>query len=189
MFPARPFAATGRAKLMDRNFIGSHLAHILQLMYFMLPAYLANMTPPFVRFWRGWNRPISRRWLGDHKTVVGFISGMIVALAVACLQSKFHWRHDLLPYNHWPTLGLAFGFGAMSGDSLKSLFKRFCKIRPGQPWIPMDQLDFVVGALLLVSPWAPVTWVDVLIILVISFAGDIAINHLSYALSIRNTRW
>ena len=68
---------------MDRNFIGSHSARILQLMYFMLPAYLANMTPPFVRFWRGWNRPISRRWLGDHKTVIGFIGGMIVALAVA----------------------------------------------------------------------------------------------------------
>lgn len=97
----------------------------------MLPAYLANMTPPLVRFWKGWNRPISRKWLGDHKTVVGL----------------------------------------------------------GQSWIPMDQLDFVVGALALVSPWAPVTGLDMLTILVFSFAGDIAINHLSYALGIRDTKW
>ncbi len=158
-------------------------------MYFMLPAYLANMTPPFVRFWKGWNRPISRRCLGDHKTVVGFISGMSVALAVVFLQSRVRWRGDLLPYARWPLLGLAFGFGAMSGDSVKSLFKRLCKIRPGQSWIPMDQLDFVVGALILVSPWVPLTCLEVLVILVISFAGDIAINHLSYALGIRTTQW
>ena len=175
--------------MTDQNLIRLHVTHIVQLMYFMLPAYLANMTPPFVRFWKGWNRPISRRWLGDHKTVVGFISGMIVALAVVFLQSKGYWRYDLLPYAQWPVLGLAFGFGAMSGDGLKSFFKRLCKIPPGQPWIPMDQLDFVVGALILVSPWAPVTWLEVLIILVISFAGDIAINHLSYALGIRTTQW
>ncbi len=175
--------------MIERKLVCSHVAHIMQLMYFMLPAYLANMTPPFVRFWKGWNRPISRRWLGDHKTVVGFISGIIVALAVVFLQSKDNWRHVLVPYAQWPMLGLAFGFGAMSGDSLKSFFKRLCKIAPGQPWIPMDQLDFVVGALILVSPWAHVTWLEVLVILVISFAGDIAINHLSYALGIRSTKW
>src|ERR1700687_2831286 len=40
---------------------------LFPLMYLMLPAYLANMAPPFTRFWRGWNRPISRKWLGEHK--------------------------------------------------------------------------------------------------------------------------
>jgi len=30
----------------------------------MAPAYLANMTPPFMKYWKGWNPPISRRWLG-----------------------------------------------------------------------------------------------------------------------------
>ena len=165
------------------------LAHILQLMYLMLPAYLANMAPPFVRFWKGWNHPISRKWLGEHKTVVGFAGGMVVAFAVTFLQSRVNWRHDLLPYAQWPILGLAFGFGAMGGDSLKSLFKRLCKIGPGKPWIPMDQLDFVAGALVMISPWRPITAPEVLIILVISFVGDIALNHLSYALGIRNTRW
>jgi hypothetical protein len=39
------------------------LIHLLQLLYFMLPAYLANMSPPFVRRWHGWNRPINVRLL------------------------------------------------------------------------------------------------------------------------------
>ncbi len=155
----------------------------------MLPAYLANMAPPFTRFWRGWNRPISRRWLGAHKTVVGFCIGVWVALTVTFVQSRIAWDGALLPYANWPLLGLAFGLGAMGGDSLKSLVKRLKGIPPGRPWVPMDQLDFVVGAILLVSPFAPLSWPDVATVLVVSFIGDIAINHLSYALGIRDTQW
>ena len=143
---------------------------------------------PFVRYWRGWNRPISRRWLGDHKSVVGSCSGLIVALAVTFLQSELDWRGSLLPYSRWPVLGLAFGFGAMAGDSLKSLVKRWRGIPPGTSWIPMDQLDFVVGALVLVSPWTSLEWPDVAWILAISFVGDVAINHLAYWLGIRDTK-
>ena len=163
--------------------------HVVQLVYLMLPAYLANMAPPFTRYWPGWNRPISRRWLGDHKTVVGFCAGLAVGLLVTFVQSEIHWSKGLLPYAQWPLLGLAFGFGAMAGDSLKSLLKRLKGRPPGRPWIPMDQLDFVVGALLLVFPFANMTWPDIAIILVVSFIGDIAVNHVSYALRIRNTKW
>jgi CDP-2,3-bis-(O-geranylgeranyl)-sn-glycerol synthase len=114
---------------------------------------------------------------------------MIAAMAVTFLQSRVNWRGGLLPYTQWPVLGLAFGFGAMGGDSVKSFLKRLRKMPPGQSWIPMDQLDFVVGALVLVSPWAPLGRLDLALILVISFAGDIAINHLSYRLGIRDTKW
>jgi CDP-2,3-bis-(O-geranylgeranyl)-sn-glycerol synthase len=53
----------------------------------------------------------------------------------------------------------------------------------------MDQLDFVAGSLLLILPFATLTWLDIATILVVSFVGDIAVNHLSYALGIRNTKW
>jgi hypothetical protein len=48
----------------------------LQLVYFMAPAYAANMLPPFGAHWRGWNPPVSERWLGSHKTVLGFALGV-----------------------------------------------------------------------------------------------------------------
>src|SRR2546430_1936440 len=54
----------------------------------MAPAYVANMAPPFVRYWKGWNRPISRRWLGSHKTVVGFGAGVLRAVLVTWLQAR-----------------------------------------------------------------------------------------------------
>src|SRR2546430_9192871 len=62
------------------------LFRVLQLVYFMAPAYLANMAPPFVRYWKGWNRPISRRWLGAHKTVLGFAAGVLAATLVTFVQ-------------------------------------------------------------------------------------------------------
>jgi CDP-2,3-bis-(O-geranylgeranyl)-sn-glycerol synthase len=165
------------------------MLHVLQLIYFMLPAYLANMAPPFTRFWRGWNRPISPRWLGTHKTIMGFGAGMAVALLTSFVQSRFHWYGGLVPYERWPLLGLAFGAGAMGGDSLKSLLKRRAGIAPGRPWIPADQLDFVFGSLVLVAPLANLAWRDIATIVAVSFAGDVAVNHLAYALRVRDTKW
>ena len=108
---------------------------------------------------------------------------------VTLVQSKISWRDGLVPYAQWPLLGLAFGFGAITGDSLKSLLKRWNGIPPGRLWIPMDQLDFVGGALLLISPFAALTFADIATILAVSFVGDIAVNHLSYTLGIRKSKW
>jgi CDP-archaeol synthase len=52
----------------------------------------------------------------------------------------------------------------------------------------MDQLDFVIGSLLLIAPFVHVSLSDVTVILMVSFAGDIVVNHLSYALGIRDTQ-
>ena len=97
--------------------------HLAQLLYLMLPVYLANMAPPFVRFWPGWNPPISVPLLGSHKTVVGFAAGVAVAVAAAFIQSRLRWYGSLLSPSHWLAAGFAAGFGAMAGDSLKSFFK------------------------------------------------------------------
>jgi CDP-2,3-bis-(O-geranylgeranyl)-sn-glycerol synthase len=165
------------------------LLHILQLAYLMAPAYLANMAPPFVRFWKGWNRPISERWLGSHKTIVGFLLGVIVGLIATRLQSRIDASFSLLDYASWPILGVCFGFGAMLGDSAKSFLKRRLGIPPGIPWIPFDQLDFVIGALLLLLPFFKPGVSDIAIILVMTLIGDIAINRLAFLLGIKDSRW
>jgi CDP-2,3-bis-(O-geranylgeranyl)-sn-glycerol synthase len=165
------------------------MLRLAQLFYLMLPVYFANMAPPFVKYWSGWNRPISRRWLGDHKTVVGFLLGVAVATVITFIQSQIAWGEGLTPYDRWLTLGLACGFGALGGDALKSLIKRRCGIPPGQPWIPADQLDFVIGGLVALSLFVTLQPLDVALILAVSFLGDIGVNHLSFRLGIRNTKW
>ena len=159
----------------------------MQLVYFMLPAYAANMTPPFLRYWKGWNPPIAPRRLGAHKTVLGFASGVCAAIIVAWLQSLIAWNASLVEADAW--LGLRFGIGAMAGDSAKSFLKRRLGIPPGERWIPFDQLDFVIGALVLTWSRASLTWTDLAAIVVLTATGHILVDHLGYWLGIRDTKW
>src|SRR2546426_498559 len=165
------------------------LRRALQLAYFMAPAYVANMAPPFVRYWKGWNRPISRRWLGTHKTVLGFVVGVLAAMLVTFAQWLLAWSGSIVAYEEWPLLGLLFGVGALRGDSAKSFFKRRLGVEPGRPWIPFDQLDFVVGALVLVHTRVALTWTDVATILLLSFCGHIVVSHVGRWLGVKDTRW
>jgi CDP-2,3-bis-(O-geranylgeranyl)-sn-glycerol synthase len=153
----------------------------------MLPAYAANMAPPFVRYWKGWNPPIARRSLGSHKTVLGFAAGVCAAVLVTLIQSRIAWDGGLVAYDAW--LGLRFGVGAMAGDSAKSFLKRRVGIPPGARWVPFDQLDFVVGALVLTASRASLSWLDVTLILAVTAAGHVFVNHLGYWLGIRDTKW
>lgn len=165
------------------------MSRLIQLIYLMLPVYCANMAPPFVKYWPGWNRPIDARRLGSHKTVVGFISGIIAACAVVYIQSRIQWPGNLVSYNNWLSLGLATGFGAMLGDTAKSFFKRRIGIAPGNAWLPWDQLDFILGGLLALAFWVRLSMLDLLAVLAFSFIADIIVNHLSFYIGIRETRW
>ena len=162
---------------------------LVALVYVMLPAYVANMAAAFAKFWPGWNRPISRRWLGDHKTVVGFLLGVIAAVVVSYLQSRISWSPQGLAPSHWLALGYAQGIGAMFGDAVKSFVKRRVGIAPGSPWIPADELDFIIGALLLGWPWLQLQPIEIALILAFTFLAHIATNHVAFRLKIRDAKW
>ena len=163
--------------------------HLLQLIYLMLPVYLANMAPPFVKYWHGWNRPISAALLGSHKTIIGFSLGIAVAVIVTFVRFRIGWESSLLRTEQWLVAGIAAGFGAMAGDSVKSFFKRRLKISPGQQWIPFDQLDFILGGLLALHFLVYLTWTEIVLICAVSFVGDVLVNHVSFYLGIRDTQW
>lgn len=140
---------------------------LLFVLWFFVPAGLANASPVFaVRIkqldWLG--IPLDRyrtfrgkRILGDHKTIRGFVSAVIVATATILIQvylyNEYSWVRELsslLDYSNSQVIfmGAFMGFGAMAGDSIKSFFKRQFSIPSGKSWFPYDQLDYIVGALL-----------------------------------------
>lgn len=165
------------------------LPELAALVYFMAPAYLANMAPPFARFWPGWNRSIHPRLLGDHKTVVGFALAMVVAFLVAFAQAMTVAPAAWKSTSDWPWLGLAFGLGTAGGDAFKSLIKRRLHRPPGAPWVPFDQLDFAAGSLLLAAPLVTLSVPNVIAILAMTFIGDILVNRLSWWFGIKRTPW
>lgn len=179
---------------------------LLQCLYFMLPAYIANMAPVFaqklgiLKFLEG---PVDggktiggKRIFGDHKTWRGFVVGVVAAVAITWLQ-YFLYRVpafqtiSLLDYskiNPW-LLGFLLGFGALFGDLIKSFFKRRTSLAPGAPWIPFDQIDFAFSALIFAAPIYFPPWPAVIIILLASPVLHTITNNLGFLLRVKNTRW
>ena len=164
---------------------------ILQLLYFFLPAYVANMMPVIGKNWlKSLAKPVSKKLFGDHKTWRGLLLGTLGGIVTAGVQAWLNLTSwNIAPYDKWLLMGFLLGLGALLGDMLKSFFKRRVGIKPGHPWIPFDQLDFVVGGLALCSFVYFPGWMNAVILAAASFVLDIIVNHLSYRLGMRKTAW
>lgn len=94
-----------------------------------------------------------QRILGDNKTLRGLLIGILFGEIVFLIQQNlfqetFFKTLSVIPYSHLPWFfGFLFGIGALGGDMLKSFLKRQLGIPPGHTWIPFDQVDWIVGLL------------------------------------------
>jgi len=173
------------------------LTWILQLAYFMLPAYFANMAPILSRSFKR-NVPLDFglkfngvRLLGDNKTLIGSIFGIIASVITAFVQFLVFQKYGFgfVDYNYWFTIGMLFGIGVIFGDASKSFFKRQMNIRPGRSWFPFDQIDFIIGSLIFISFFYFPGWVECIAIIIISAIGHICVNHCAFYLGIRTEKW
>ncbi len=172
---------------------------LIEAIYYMLPAYISNMAPLFAKNIPWGEIPINERLFGNHKTVRGLVSGAVAGIIIVMLQSSlfqfnlfktisvFSYEQLSLPF--LLLFGLAFGAGALGGDLIKSFFKRKIGIRPGKPWIPFDQLDFVIGALIAVSPWSLPSSSHIIVILLITPLLHFLANITAYALGMKKVWW
>ena len=124
----------------------------LGFLTFFIPAYIANMTPVFVRKLPILDFPIDggkklngKPLLGKNKTVRGLIFGTLAGGVTGIIISATSF-----PYAWW--WGFLIGFAALLGDALKSVVKRQMGIRSGGSFMPFDQIDFIVIAYLASLP-------------------------------------
>ena len=167
---------------------------ILQSLYFFLPAYVANMAPVLSRKIPLFATPVSVHYFGDHKTWRGLIVAPLAGTLVFYIQQVAYnagfTQMALVQYSDFPFyFGTLLGAGAILGDLLKSYYKRQAGIAPGIPWIPWDQLDFVMGALvgslILFVPPAEV----ILTLLLISPLLHMLVNMIGYGLGINKNKF
>ena len=155
------------------------------------------MSPAFFNKINFLNHPVDfnkkifgKRVLGKNKTFRGIFFGVIIAIIIAYLQYLLNLKNvNLISYDNFILIGFLLGFGAMFGDLVKSFFKRRADIAPGKPFIPFDQIDHVVGALLLLSLNYNITLNIFILALIITFPLHIIVNHIAYKLRLRNTYW
>lgn len=134
----------------------------LEILWFLLPAGAANLVPPVAaKLFPEWNTPVDfggrvrgRRLFGSHKTIRGMIAGTIlstITLKTQCFVSSVVPAIASLQISSvfcelwW--LGPWFGLTALGGDLVKSFLKRQFDIQPGRPWVPWDQIDWILGVL------------------------------------------
>jgi len=177
---------------------------ILQTLYFMLPAYLANMAPVFATkiFGTKFAYPLdcnlkinNKEILGKNKTWRGLISGILVGILMVYLQAyfyNFNFFKNLSLFNYqaidYISYGFLFGLGVILGDAVKSFFKRRINLKPGEKWFPWDQLDFLGGLILILFVYLPPWYIFLLIILISPFL-PLASNWLGYKLKIKKVSW
>ena len=168
------------------RFLWPSLQDWLSALYIILPAYCTNGAP--VLF--GGGRPIDmglrlgdgERVLGDNKTFRGLIGGVIVGTVVGVFCS-YVFSKNLL------SLAIPASFGALLGDLAGALLKRRLKIKPGGALPVVDQLDFVVGAILCVSLFSEISLAVVLILLLLTPPIHILTNAGAYALGLKDRYW
>jgi CDP-2,3-bis-(O-geranylgeranyl)-sn-glycerol synthase len=165
------------------------LNDLLQLLgaavWFILPAYVANATPVVL----GGGAPINggklfrdgRPIFGAGKTMRGFVAGLIAGSLVGVLQGVVAGQ----AYTY-VTLGLLLALGALVGDLLGSFIKRRLNIPRGGAAPVLDQLSFVVFALLFASPVMLPGWEVILIILIITPPIHLATNFVGYKLGFKS---
>ncbi|NPA86862.1 MAG: CDP-2,3-bis-(O-geranylgeranyl)-sn-glycerol synthase [Candidatus Diapherotrites archaeon] len=156
---------------------------IIPVLWF-LPAYVANATATFSKKFPR-THPVDggltlggRRILGDGKTVegslIGIISGTMAGLVVYSVLG--------LPS---PLESFLLATGAMLGDMLGSFIKRRLGLPRGSEAPLLDQLDFVIGAFLLVPP--PPDWA--VIILVVTPLLHRMGSILGHRMGVKNEPW
>jgi len=180
---------------------------LLEVIYFILPAYFANMGASLsskIRILDFLKKPIdfdkktSRNVpiFGKHKTWRGLIFGVLIGVFVAYCQ-KLLYQIDFFKYisiiDYGATniflWGILLSCGAIMGDLISAFFKRRQNIKPGLPWIPFDQINLVVGAFILTGPFAQIEIYYWGLLLGLTFFLHILGNNLAYLLGIQKNKW
>ncbi|MBS3815025.1 MAG: CDP-2,3-bis-(O-geranylgeranyl)-sn-glycerol synthase [Hadesarchaea archaeon] len=145
--------------------------------WFILPAYFANSVPILAKGSTplDMKRKLSdgERIFGSGKTFRGFILGLLAGLGIGVLQNRL-------------MIGLLLALGALLGDLTGSFVKRRIGLTQGEFAPFLDQLDFVVGGILIVSLINPLTWRTILVILIITIPIHLLTNFLGYKLGLKS---
>jgi CDP-2,3-bis-(O-geranylgeranyl)-sn-glycerol synthase len=161
---------------------------IAEALKFIFPAYCANGAPvlagggPALDFGKKFSdgKPI----FGKNKTFRGFFFGWFIGIFVGVVE------------------GFVFGFatysvlfsvltplGALLGDLTGAFIKRRLSIAPGGLLPFVDQVDFVVGALVFSLPLMMVGWELAVAVLLITPPIHLFTNFLAYKLKLKNNPW
>jgi len=166
------------------------LLPIVEAIEFIFPAYCANALPVIA----GGGRPLDfgRNFIdgkpvfGRNKTLRGFFFGLLIGVIVGLSESAA-FGTTTFPV----MLSALVPLGALMGDLAGAFVKRRLNFAPGDLLPIVDQVDFVLGAILLSLPISLsfLTWELVLAILIITIPIHLLTNYAAYRFGLKTNPW
>jgi CDP-2,3-bis-(O-geranylgeranyl)-sn-glycerol synthase len=163
----------------------SILTIAVEALKFIFPAYCANGAPVLAgggtamdfgkKFFDG--EPI----FGKNKTYRGFFFGLAIGVMVG-LTEYFLFGYPLL-------FTVLSPLGALLGDLVGAFIKRRLKIAPGGLLPVIDQIDFVIGAIVFSLPLSIITWQVAVAALLITPPIHLFTNFLAYKIKLKKNPW
>lgn len=160
-------------------------ALVVESLKLIFPAYCANAAPVLA----GGGLPLDfgknfvdgRRVFGKNKTFRGFFFGLAIGVLVG-LTENFLFGYPLL-------FSVLSPLGALMGDLAGAFLKRRLAIAPGGLLPVVDQVDFVVGAILFSLPLSIITLELAVAMLIITPPIHLLTNFLAYKLKLKSNPW
>jgi CDP-2,3-bis-(O-geranylgeranyl)-sn-glycerol synthase len=122
------------------------------------------------------------------------VSAILAGALVFWLQHEIilHWtwlanvceQYDDYANLPW-ILGALLGAGAIGGDAVKSFFKRRVGVPAGHSWMPFDQLDYIVGAIVVSLPFTILPITVYIWMLVFWFGVHVGSTYLGWLLHLK----
>lgn len=159
---------------------------VLEALKFILPAYCANAVPVLVggglpldfgkNFYDG--KPI----FGKNKTFRGFFSGLTVGTLVGFMEAFFFTEYPV-------SFGFLLSLGALLGDLAGAFLKRRIGVAPGELLPVVDQIDFIIGALVFSFPFNVFSLELALTVLLITPPLHVITNFTAYKMGLKSNPW
>jgi CDP-2,3-bis-(O-geranylgeranyl)-sn-glycerol synthase len=162
---------------------------IVEALKFIFPAYCANAVPVIA----GGGKPMDfgknffdgKPILGKNKTFRGFFFGLAIGIFVGVVESLVF----SYPFPFSVLFSVLTPLGALCGDLAGAFLKRRLGIAPGDLLPIIDQIDFVVGALLFSLPLAIMSWELAVAVIIITPPIHLLTNFLAYKLKLKENPW
>lgn len=171
-----------------------------------LSAWIANATPVV----GGGGKPIDggrnfrdgRRILGDSKTIRGFIAGVFFGtltgtgqfLAAPYLRPILAQFVAITPeMDYVLSISIPVGFllslGALTGDMIGSFIKRRINVKSGDPSPVLDQIGFIIMALIFAFPLLVPSPIFVAVLVLTTLGIHWLSNVLGFLLGLKKNPW
>lgn len=173
---------------------------LISALWLLVPAYAANGWPPLARGKRpidgGRNWRDGRRIFGDSKTIEGFLLGVLVGTLYGLIESFLYpsfntyagfWGISLPPMTLF--VGFMIALGALCGDLAGSFIKRRLGMKSSADAPILDQLNFVVGAIVFSFAFTHISIWMIAIMLFITLFIHRFVCIIGYLLKFKRVPW